>query len=87
MRRSPRQTKVSSTCVSYKDDVEFLIHVLMCIYYRISCHVFLLNHPFFLQNLPFDINNRLKLTVYFVIYFGSGFAVPFIALRHHLLKS
>lgn len=38
-------------------------------------------------NLPFDINNHVKLTLWFTIYFASGFAVPFIALRHHLLKS
>jgi len=39
------------------------------------------------QNLPFDINNRVKLTLWFILYFGSGFAVPFIALRHQLLKA
>jgi len=39
------------------------------------------------QNLPFDISNRMKLTLWFIFYFGSGFAVPFIAVRHQLLKA
>jgi len=39
------------------------------------------------QNLPFDTHNRMKLTLWFVIFFGSGFTLPFIAVRHQLLKS
>lgn len=38
------------------------------------------------ENLPFDINNRYKMTALFIVFFGSGFAVPFIAVRHQLLK-
>ncbi|KAJ8974042.1 hypothetical protein NQ317_008983 [Molorchus minor] len=37
-------------------------------------------------NLPFSINNRYKLTAYFILYFGSGFGAPFLVLRHQLLK-
>lgn len=39
-----------------------------------------------LQNLPFSINNRYKLTAYFILFFGSGFTVPFFAVRHQLMK-
>jgi len=38
------------------------------------------------QNLPFDIHNRTKLTVMFILFFGSGFGLPCIAIRHQLLK-
>ncbi|GAB6031991.1 hypothetical protein CHUAL_010368 [Chamberlinius hualienensis] len=37
-------------------------------------------------NLPFDINNRYKLTVYISLFFGSAFGAPFLILRHQLLK-
>ena len=38
------------------------------------------------DNLPFSINNRFKLTAYFIMFFGSGLTVPFFAMRHQLLK-
>lgn len=38
------------------------------------------------ENLPFSINNRYKLTAYFILFFGSGLGAPFIVLRHQLLK-
>uniref|UniRef100_A0A646QIH8 Cytochrome c oxidase subunit 7C, mitochondrial n=1 Tax=Hemiscolopendra marginata TaxID=943146 RepID=A0A646QIH8_9MYRI len=38
------------------------------------------------NNLPFGIQNRYKLTLYFALFFGSGFAIPFLLLRHQLLK-
>ncbi|CAG0913401.1 unnamed protein product [Notodromas monacha] len=38
-------------------------------------------------NLPFDISNRWKLTALFTAFFGSGFAVPFLAVRFHMLKA
>ncbi|KAF8773037.1 Cytochrome c oxidase subunit 7C like protein [Argiope bruennichi] len=38
------------------------------------------------SNLPFDISNRYKLTLYFILFFGSGFSLPFILVRHHLTK-
>jgi len=38
------------------------------------------------DNLPFSINNRYKLTAYFILFFGSGLSVPFLAMRHQLLK-
>ncbi|KAH7952176.1 cytochrome c oxidase subunit 7C, mitochondrial-like [Rhipicephalus sanguineus] len=38
------------------------------------------------SNLPFKINNKYGLTIKFALFFGSGFAVPFFAVRHQLLK-
>lgn len=38
------------------------------------------------SNLPFDITNKYKLTLYFVLFFGSGFSLPFLVVRHHLTK-
>uniref|UniRef100_A0A2L2XYW5 Cytochrome c oxidase subunit 7C, mitochondrial n=1 Tax=Parasteatoda tepidariorum TaxID=114398 RepID=A0A2L2XYW5_PARTP len=38
------------------------------------------------DNLPFSINNRYKLTLYFMLFFGSGFSLPFLVVRHHLTK-
>ena len=38
------------------------------------------------DNLPFALNNRFKLTAYFILFFGSGLTVPFYAMRHQLLK-
>jgi len=37
-------------------------------------------------NLPFDINNRHKLLLVFILYFGSGLGAPFLLVRHQLLK-
>ncbi|XP_076300703.1 cytochrome c oxidase subunit 7C [Lasioglossum baleicum] len=37
-------------------------------------------------NLPFSIMNRYKLTATFILFFGSGYAIPFLILRHQLLK-
>ncbi|XP_043467420.1 cytochrome c oxidase subunit 7C, mitochondrial-like [Leptopilina heterotoma] len=39
------------------------------------------------KNIPFNIENKSLLTLKFMIFFGSGFAVPFIALRHQMLKA
>ena len=47
-------------------------------------HLFFLSY--FSQNLPFDINNRYKLAFYMILYFGSAFSLPFIAVRYQLLK-
>ncbi|XP_044004620.1 cytochrome c oxidase subunit 7C, mitochondrial-like [Aphidius gifuensis] len=38
------------------------------------------------MNLPFDTNNKYKLTAYFILFFGSGLAAPFLIVRHQLLK-
>uniref|UniRef100_A0A6M2DKC5 Cytochrome c oxidase subunit 7C, mitochondrial n=1 Tax=Xenopsylla cheopis TaxID=163159 RepID=A0A6M2DKC5_XENCH len=38
------------------------------------------------ENLPFQIQNRFRLTALFVVFFGSGFSLPFLVLRHQLLK-
>ncbi|KAK0087895.1 hypothetical protein PV325_013774 [Microctonus aethiopoides] len=38
------------------------------------------------SNLPFDITNKYKLTAYFILFFGSAFSIPFLAVRHQLLK-
>ena len=37
-------------------------------------------------NLPFSISNRYKLALLFVVYFGSGFSVPFIVVRSQLTR-
>ncbi|GFS00347.1 cytochrome c oxidase subunit 7C, mitochondrial [Elysia marginata] len=37
------------------------------------------------SNLPFDINNKYKLTAMFVLFFGSGLSAPFIIARRHLV--
>ncbi|XP_015509630.1 cytochrome c oxidase subunit 7C, mitochondrial [Neodiprion pinetum] len=37
-------------------------------------------------NLPFGINNRYKLTAYFIFFFGTGLGVPYLLVRHQLLK-
>jgi cytochrome c oxidase subunit 7c len=36
--------------------------------------------------LPIRIDNRYRLTAWFILLFGSGFAIPFIAVRHQMLK-
>ncbi|XP_071438712.1 cytochrome c oxidase subunit 7C, mitochondrial-like [Hetaerina americana] len=38
------------------------------------------------ENLPFSINNRFKLLGMFMLYFGSGFSLPFLIVRYQLLK-
>ncbi|XP_022905856.1 cytochrome c oxidase subunit 7C, mitochondrial-like [Onthophagus taurus] len=38
------------------------------------------------ENLPFSLTNRFRLTAWFIVFFGSGLAAPFIVLRHQLLK-
>ncbi|KAI9564663.1 hypothetical protein GHT06_008404 [Daphnia sinensis] len=38
------------------------------------------------SSLPFSVTNRYKLTAYFILFFGSGLAVPFWLVRHQLLK-
>ncbi|XP_076058849.1 cytochrome c oxidase subunit 7C, mitochondrial-like [Oratosquilla oratoria] len=37
-------------------------------------------------NLPFQIKNRFRLTALFTVFFGSGLALPFVLVRHQLLK-
>ncbi|XP_078041777.1 cytochrome c oxidase subunit 7C [Augochlora pura] len=37
-------------------------------------------------NLPFDIMNRFKLSATFMLFFGSGFSLPYIILRYQMLK-
>ncbi|KAK5647915.1 hypothetical protein RI129_002807 [Pyrocoelia pectoralis] len=38
------------------------------------------------ENLPFEVGNKYKLTVLFIAFFGSGLGLPFLILRHQLLK-
>ncbi|CAB1321560.1 unnamed protein product [Coregonus sp. 'balchen'] len=38
------------------------------------------------QNLPFSVENKWRLLAMMVVFFGSGFAFPFIVVRHQLLK-
>ncbi|XP_076624531.1 cytochrome c oxidase subunit 7C [Colletes latitarsis] len=37
-------------------------------------------------NLPFSIKNKYMITALFTVYFGSGLALPYVILRHQLLK-
>jgi len=37
-------------------------------------------------NMPFSFGNQYKLALYYVLFYGSGFAIPFLLLRHQLLK-
>ncbi|EFN76104.1 cytochrome c oxidase subunit 7C, mitochondrial [Harpegnathos saltator] len=38
------------------------------------------------HNMPFSTQNRHKLLALFMIYLGSGFSIPFLIVRHQLLK-
>ncbi|KAM7416473.1 hypothetical protein PAMA_018504 [Pampus argenteus] len=38
------------------------------------------------QNLPFSVENKMRLLGMMVLFFGSGFAFPFIIVRHQILK-
>lgn len=40
----------------------------------------------FWQNLPFSVDNKWRLLGMMVVFFGSGFAFPFIVVRHQILK-
>merc|ERR1712012_755307 len=39
-----------------------------------------------MANWPFSVKNRFALTLGFVLFCGSGFSVPFVMVRHQLLK-
>lgn len=39
------------------------------------------------ENLPFGLDNRYKLTAYFILYIGSGLSAPYLITRHQLLKN
>ncbi|XP_070178782.1 cytochrome c oxidase subunit 7C, mitochondrial-like [Littorina saxatilis] len=39
------------------------------------------------SNLPFNIHNKYKLSVYFILFFGSAFNLPFIVVALQLMKS
>ncbi|XP_037759118.1 cytochrome c oxidase subunit 7C, mitochondrial [Chelonia mydas] len=38
------------------------------------------------KNIPFSVENKWRLLGLMVVFFGSGFAAPFIIVRHQLLK-
>ncbi|KAH9495276.1 Cytochrome c oxidase subunit 7C, mitochondrial [Bulinus truncatus] len=38
------------------------------------------------SSLPFDTKNKFKLTAVFILYFSSGLTMPFLLVRHYLLK-
>ncbi|TWW60039.1 Cytochrome c oxidase subunit 7C, mitochondrial [Takifugu flavidus] len=38
------------------------------------------------NNLPFSVDNKWRLLGMMVVFFGSGFAFPFIVVRHQILK-
>ncbi|XP_028028851.1 cytochrome c oxidase subunit 7C, mitochondrial-like [Bombyx mandarina] len=39
------------------------------------------------ENLPFDINNKARLTFHMFWFFGSGFAAPFLVVWHQMRKN
>ncbi|XP_077378405.1 cytochrome c oxidase subunit 7C, mitochondrial [Festucalex cinctus] len=38
------------------------------------------------KNLPFSVENKWRLLAMMLAFFGSGFTVPFLVVRHQLLK-
>ncbi|XP_048707091.1 cytochrome c oxidase subunit 7C, mitochondrial [Lepidochelys kempii] len=38
------------------------------------------------KNIPFSVENKWRLLGLMVVFFGSGFAAPFVIVRHQLLK-
>ncbi|XP_078688685.1 cytochrome c oxidase subunit 7C, mitochondrial-like [Branchiostoma floridae x Branchiostoma belcheri] len=38
------------------------------------------------NNLPFSVANKWRLLGVMTLFFGSGFAAPFLVVRHQLLK-
>uniref|UniRef100_F7A932 Cytochrome c oxidase subunit 7C, mitochondrial n=2 Tax=Xenopus tropicalis TaxID=8364 RepID=F7A932_XENTR len=38
------------------------------------------------KNLPFSVENKWRLLGMMTLFFGSGFAFPFVIVRHQLLK-
>ncbi|XP_034025346.1 cytochrome c oxidase subunit 7C, mitochondrial [Thalassophryne amazonica] len=36
------------------------------------------------QNMPFSVANKWRLLGLMLVFFGSGFAAPFIIVRHQL---
>ncbi|XP_059193492.1 cytochrome c oxidase subunit 7C, mitochondrial [Centropristis striata] len=38
------------------------------------------------NNLPFSVDNKWRLFGMMLVFFGSGFAFPFIVVRHQILK-
>lgn len=38
------------------------------------------------ENLPFDIDNKFKTTALFILYFGSGLALPAVVLKFMMTK-
>nr|XP_056704783.1 cytochrome c oxidase subunit 7C, mitochondrial [Euleptes europaea] len=38
------------------------------------------------KNLPFSVENKWRLLAMMSVFFGSGFAFPFLVVRHQLLK-
>ncbi|XP_067425081.1 cytochrome c oxidase subunit 7C, mitochondrial [Emydura macquarii macquarii] len=38
------------------------------------------------KNLPFSVENKWRLLALMAVFFGSGFSIPFLVVRHQLLK-
>ncbi|KAB0345200.1 hypothetical protein FD754_022126 [Muntiacus muntjak] len=38
------------------------------------------------KNIPFSVENRLRLLAMMTLFFGSGFGAPFFIVRYQLLK-
>ena len=59
---------------------------------RNSVFYFCLDYTLPYKNLHFICSHnyiflfRYKLTAYFIMFFGSGLSIPFLAMRHQLLK-
>lgn len=75
----------SIVCYFQIHDNKNLIFCHLLLFFSTKLAKLLIN-ILFLQNLPFSINNRFKLTAYFVLFFGSGLGAPFLIVRHQLLK-
>lgn len=41
---------------------------------------------FSFQNVPFQIQNKWRMLAVMTVFFGSGFAAPFVLVRHQLKK-
>uniref|UniRef100_A0A8C8RW83 Cytochrome c oxidase subunit 7C, mitochondrial n=1 Tax=Pelusios castaneus TaxID=367368 RepID=A0A8C8RW83_9SAUR len=39
------------------------------------------------KNMPFSVENKWRLLGLMVVFFGSGFTLPFLVVRHQLLKN
>ena len=74
---STSNRKMCATCIPMNDTQTQCLN---------ECFTVLQLIIIYFQNLPFDINNKYKLTLLFSIFFSSGFSAPFVLVRHQILK-